>query len=134
MQTVVSTSSSLNNLLHMFSWALTSLFCRTLQSKEVKRDIKEGNNRDIEKKNWEMAGQEVLFCSVIDQLQSPQDSLVIVLHWNLISNGFKCCGIGDEVDFKKIYHYIIFTFYFLFVHKDLLPSYYFQCTINVQHI
>lgn len=50
MQTVVSTSSSLNNLLHMFSWALTSLFCRTLQSKEVKRDIKEGNNRDIEKK------------------------------------------------------------------------------------
>jgi len=39
LQTVVSTSSSLNNLLHMFSWALTSLFCRTLQSKEVKRDI-----------------------------------------------------------------------------------------------
>ena len=29
-------------------------------------------------------------------MQSPQDSLVIVLHWNLISNGFKCCGIGDE--------------------------------------
>jgi hypothetical protein len=51
-----------------------------------------------------MAGQEVLFCSVIDQLQSPQDSLVIVLHWNLISNGFKCCGIGDEVDLKKIYY------------------------------
>lgn len=37
--------------------------------------------------------------------------------------------------FKQIYHYIIFTFYFQFVHKDLLMTYYyFQCTINVQHI
>ncbi|XP_071142842.1 proteasome inhibitor PI31 subunit-like [Mytilus edulis] len=48
-----------------------------------------------------MAGQEVLFCSVINQLRSSQDALVTVIHWNLISSGFKCCGIGDDEKAKN---------------------------------
>ena len=82
-----------------------------------------------------MAGQEVLFCSVIDQLQSPQDSLVTVLHWNLISNGFKCCGIGDEVNFKKnlLLHY--FHFQLSVCSQELAPilllSVYNQCTAHL---
>ncbi|XP_052097246.1 proteasome inhibitor PI31 subunit-like isoform X1 [Mytilus californianus] len=48
-----------------------------------------------------MAGQEVLFCSVINQLRSPEDALVTVIHWNLISNEFKCCGVGDDEKAKN---------------------------------
>lgn len=42
-----------------------------------------------------LIGFELLFASVQDQLQTSDDAAIAVVHWNLISNGFKCCGTGD---------------------------------------
>ncbi|RUS91642.1 hypothetical protein EGW08_000615 [Elysia chlorotica] len=42
-----------------------------------------------------LVGFELLFLSVRDQLQSNDDAAIAVVHWNLISNGLKCCGTGD---------------------------------------
>ncbi|XP_021347237.1 proteasome inhibitor PI31 subunit-like [Mizuhopecten yessoensis] len=40
-------------------------------------------------------GQELLYCSVKNQLQSPQDAIITTLHWSLVSNGHKCIGLGE---------------------------------------
>ncbi|XP_072175430.1 proteasome inhibitor PI31 subunit-like [Diadema setosum] len=41
-------------------------------------------------------GLELLFASVQSQLQSENDALVCYIHWNLVHQGFKCIGKGDE--------------------------------------
>lgn len=41
-------------------------------------------------------GFELLFGSVKPQLKSAQDALICVFHWELVANGFKCIGIGEE--------------------------------------
>jgi len=40
-------------------------------------------------------GFEILFRSVKDQFKNVDDASLAVIHWNLISNGFKCCGTGE---------------------------------------
>ncbi|KAK3088484.1 hypothetical protein FSP39_019747 [Pinctada imbricata] len=44
----------------------------------------------------ECPGLELLFHSVQNKLKSQQDALMTVFHWNLVSNGFKCLGTGEE--------------------------------------
>ncbi|MGH0189773.1 UNVERIFIED_CONTAM: hypothetical protein FKN15_038437 [Acipenser sinensis] len=43
-----------------------------------------------------MAGLELLYNSVIDNIASPQDALLCFVHWEIIRNGFKCLGTGDQ--------------------------------------
>lgn len=43
-----------------------------------------------------MAGLEVLFASLKSQLNGPEDALVSVFHWCMISNGFRCVGCGES--------------------------------------
>ncbi|XP_060069125.1 proteasome inhibitor PI31 subunit-like [Ylistrum balloti] len=45
-------------------------------------------------------GQELLFCSVRDQLKSSQDAIITTLHWSLVSNGYKCIGLGETTSDK----------------------------------
>ncbi|XP_033726461.1 proteasome inhibitor PI31 subunit-like [Pecten maximus] len=40
-------------------------------------------------------GQELLYCSVREKLKSPQDAIITTLHWSLVSNGYKCIGVGE---------------------------------------
>lgn len=42
-------------------------------------------------------GLELLFNSIKSQIKTSQDALIAVLHWELISKGFKCLGNGEEV-------------------------------------
>ncbi|KAL4217689.1 Proteasome inhibitor PI31 subunit [Mactra antiquata] len=44
------------------------------------------------------AGTELLFNSIKTQINSPQDSIICVLHWQIISSGYKCVGTGEEND------------------------------------
>lgn len=44
-----------------------------------------------------MAGLELLYNSVIDNIASPQDALLCFVHWEIIRNGYKCLGTGDQV-------------------------------------
>lgn len=41
-------------------------------------------------------GLELLFNSIKSQIKTSQDALIAVLHWELISKGFKCLGNGEE--------------------------------------
>ncbi|CAH1774476.1 unnamed protein product [Owenia fusiformis] len=47
-------------------------------------------------------GLEILFSSVKTQISSCQDALVCCLHWNLIVNGFKNIGSGDQAPRKGV--------------------------------
>ncbi|XP_012939752.1 proteasome inhibitor PI31 subunit [Aplysia californica] len=40
-------------------------------------------------------GFELLYSSVAQQVRSADDASIVAVHWNLISNGFKCCGTGE---------------------------------------
>ena len=42
-------------------------------------------------------GLELLYASIENQIRSQYDALVCCLHWNMIQNGFKCVGVGEEV-------------------------------------
>lgn len=42
-------------------------------------------------------GLELLFNSIKSQIKTSHDALIAVLHWELISKGFKCLGNGEEV-------------------------------------
>ncbi|XP_052761514.1 proteasome inhibitor PI31 subunit-like [Mya arenaria] len=42
------------------------------------------------------AGMELMFNSVKSTLRSPQDGIICVLHWKIISSGFQCIGIGEK--------------------------------------
>ncbi|KAL5014448.1 hypothetical protein ScPMuIL_008718 [Solemya velum] len=45
---------------------------------------------------------ELLFEKVKNQLKSPSDIIVCVLHWDLVTCGYKCIGVGDtDVTIKK---------------------------------
>ncbi|XP_070533721.1 proteasome inhibitor PI31 subunit-like [Ptychodera flava] len=43
-----------------------------------------------------MAGLELLYASVSNQISSGNDSIVCYLHWCMIHNGFRCIGSGEE--------------------------------------
>ncbi|XP_063070870.1 proteasome inhibitor PI31 subunit [Engraulis encrasicolus] len=43
-----------------------------------------------------MAGLEVLFSTVSSTIIRPQDVVVCFVHWELVQNGYKCLGTGDE--------------------------------------
>lgn len=43
-----------------------------------------------------MAGLEVLYSSVAGGISCPQDALVCYVHWDIIKNGYRCIGSGDE--------------------------------------
>jgi len=43
-----------------------------------------------------MAGLEVLFHATKSSINTPSDALVCCLHWKIISNGFKCIGLGED--------------------------------------
>jgi len=42
-----------------------------------------------------LPGFELLYTLVTPQIRSSDDAAVAVVHWNLISNGLKCCGAGE---------------------------------------
>uniref|UniRef100_A0A3Q2CC21 Proteasome inhibitor PI31 subunit n=1 Tax=Cyprinodon variegatus TaxID=28743 RepID=A0A3Q2CC21_CYPVA len=44
-----------------------------------------------------MAGLEVLFTCVADKIRCPQDAVVCFVHWEMIKDGYRCIGSGDEV-------------------------------------
>lgn len=46
------------------------------------------------------AGMEILFSSIQSQISGPGDAVVCCLHWNMVTNGFKCIGTGENVSFK----------------------------------
>lgn len=48
-----------------------------------------------------MAGLELLYKLVESNISCPQDALVCFLHWEIVSCGYKCTGIGDEPSTSK---------------------------------
>ncbi|XP_023651279.1 proteasome inhibitor PI31 subunit [Paramormyrops kingsleyae] len=43
-----------------------------------------------------MAGLELLFSSIVGRITSPEDVLVSFVHWEIVRNGYKCLGTGDQ--------------------------------------
>ncbi|XP_014826104.1 PREDICTED: proteasome inhibitor PI31 subunit isoform X1 [Poecilia mexicana] len=43
-----------------------------------------------------MAGLEALYTCVADKIECPQDAVVCFVHWEMIKNGYRCIGSGDE--------------------------------------
>ncbi|MBN3320441.1 PSMF1 inhibitor, partial [Atractosteus spatula] len=43
-----------------------------------------------------MAGLELLYNSVVSSIACPQDALVCFVHWEIVRNGYKCLGVGDQ--------------------------------------
>ncbi|KAA8593599.1 hypothetical protein FQN60_009715 [Etheostoma spectabile] len=43
-----------------------------------------------------MAGLEVLYTCVGGSITCPQDAVVCFVHWEMIKNGYRCIGSGDE--------------------------------------
>ncbi|KAM7421883.1 hypothetical protein PAMA_010105 [Pampus argenteus] len=43
-----------------------------------------------------MAGLEVLYTCVSGFITCPQDAVVCLVHWEMIKNGYRCIGSGDE--------------------------------------
>lgn len=43
-----------------------------------------------------MAGLEVLYTCVSGNVTCPQDAVVCLVHWEMIKNGFRCLGSGDQ--------------------------------------
>uniref|UniRef100_A0A673L0G3 Proteasome inhibitor PI31 subunit n=1 Tax=Sinocyclocheilus rhinocerous TaxID=307959 RepID=A0A673L0G3_9TELE len=43
-----------------------------------------------------MAGLELLFNCVANSITCSQDALICFVHWEIVKNGYKCLGIGDE--------------------------------------
>ncbi len=39
----------------------------------------------------------MLFSLVKDQIRDKNDALVCCLHWNMVHNGFRCIGAGENV-------------------------------------
>ncbi|ESP03029.1 hypothetical protein LOTGIDRAFT_110935 [Lottia gigantea] len=48
-----------------------------------------------------LPGLELLFQSVTNVLRNSDDALVPVIHWKIISNGFKCVGKGEQANGQK---------------------------------
>lgn len=44
-----------------------------------------------------MSGLETTFTIVKDNLKSKDDVIMVVLHWLLVREGFKCVGVGEQV-------------------------------------
>lgn len=49
-----------------------------------------------------MAGLEVLYTSVAGSISYPQDALVCFVHWDIVKNGYRCIGSGDEVSYRRL--------------------------------
>ena len=49
-----------------------------------------------------MAGLEVLFSVAKDSFRGQNDALVCCLHWNMISNGYRCIGKGEKVSLRVV--------------------------------
>ncbi|XP_046547412.1 proteasome inhibitor PI31 subunit-like [Haliotis rubra] len=47
------------------------------------------------------AGLELLFDTVSEQLTCPGDAVICALHWNIVSHGFKCTGVGEDGHLSK---------------------------------
>ncbi|KAG2455645.1 PSMF1 inhibitor, partial [Polypterus senegalus] len=47
-----------------------------------------------------MAGLEVLYNYVINDIATPQDALVCFVHWELVKAGYKCLGNGEKPGIK----------------------------------
>ncbi|XP_066558169.1 proteasome inhibitor PI31 subunit [Amia ocellicauda] len=43
-----------------------------------------------------MAGLELLYTSVARDIACPQDALLCFVHWEVVRNGYKCLGTGDQ--------------------------------------
>uniref|UniRef100_A0A1A7WX67 Proteasome inhibitor PI31 subunit n=1 Tax=Iconisemion striatum TaxID=60296 RepID=A0A1A7WX67_9TELE len=43
-----------------------------------------------------MAGLEVLYTCVAGSVSCPQDAVVCFVHWEMIKNGYRCIGSGDD--------------------------------------
>ena len=52
------------------------------------------------------AGTELLFNSVKSQITAPQDCILCALHWQLVSSGYKCIGVGENVSSTHQTHFI----------------------------
>lgn len=52
-----------------------------------------------------MFGWDLTYKLIENQIKSESDVLIAVVHWCLISKGFRCIGIGDDV--RKILYKII---------------------------
>jgi hypothetical protein len=44
-------------------------------------------------------GIDLLFESQKNNIKASSDVLVILAHWNIVKNGFRSVGIGDNVSF-----------------------------------
>ena len=44
-----------------------------------------------------IVGLEVFFASVESEIKSPEDALVALIHWMMISNNYICVGVGETV-------------------------------------
>uniref|UniRef100_A0A672SKE2 Proteasome inhibitor PI31 subunit n=1 Tax=Sinocyclocheilus grahami TaxID=75366 RepID=A0A672SKE2_SINGR len=51
-----------------------------------------------------MAGLELLFNCVANSITCSQDALICFVHWEIVKNGYKCLGIGDEVNKCSIFY------------------------------
>lgn len=58
---------------------------------------------DIFTTNKMATGSEVLFELLRGQFKAASDALVCCLHWNMITNGFRCIGKGEEVGLIAFY-------------------------------
>lgn len=44
-----------------------------------------------------MFGLELLKKTVENSIKNESDRIVVVIHWVLLEDGFKCLGVGDSV-------------------------------------
>ncbi|BFZ20951.1 hypothetical protein BsWGS_23990 [Bradybaena similaris] len=42
-----------------------------------------------------LPGFELLYNSISPQIRSSDDAAIAAVHWNMVSNGLKCCGAGE---------------------------------------
>ncbi|CAG5134915.1 unnamed protein product [Candidula unifasciata] len=42
-----------------------------------------------------LPGFELLYNSISNQIRSSDDAAIAAVHWNLVSNGLRCCGSGE---------------------------------------
>uniref|UniRef100_A0A672SKJ2 Proteasome inhibitor PI31 subunit n=1 Tax=Sinocyclocheilus grahami TaxID=75366 RepID=A0A672SKJ2_SINGR len=61
-----------------------------------------------------MAGLELLFNCVANSITCSQDALICFVHWEIVKNGYKCLGIGDE----KCIHVLTYPFCSFSVFKN----------------
>ncbi|XP_059158279.1 proteasome inhibitor PI31 subunit-like [Physella acuta] len=53
-----------------------------------------------------LPGFELLYSTVVQQIRSSDDAAIIAVHWNLISNGLRCCGSGESWPERQNENYV----------------------------